>query len=69
LIAGRKVGNVRKQYVCPVCGGTDLRSDALAKWDVKNQEWEMVSVLDTTTCETCRGEEITPIEVKLGESE
>jgi hypothetical protein len=46
----------RQQPYCTTCGGTDVRSDAYAAWNVERQEWELVTTFDNTDCETCGGE-------------
>lgn len=55
----------RFQYVCPICGGCDIRYDATAAWNVKTQTMELVGTNDTAYCETCDGTEISTVAVEL----
>jgi hypothetical protein len=55
----------RVTYVCPFCGGTDIRWDATAAWNVKMQQMALVTTHDNAACEGCNGEETHPIEVEL----
>lgn len=41
---------------CPECGSTDVVKDAAAAWDEEAQEWSLVCVYDSTTCQTCEYE-------------
>lgn len=44
------------QMVCSCCGSDDVTRDACARWNVDNQQWEMVTVYDNTDCQKCEGE-------------
>jgi hypothetical protein len=41
------------QMVCKRCGSTEVRRNADAVWNVKNQRWELCVVFDSATCEQC----------------
>ena len=41
---------------CPECQSTDVVKDAAACWDEGRQEWTLLSVYDSTTCQTCEYE-------------
>lgn len=45
---------VRIQY--PECGSTDVVKDPATAWDEEAQEWSLVCVYDSTTCQTCEYE-------------
>ena len=47
------------KMICPYCGSDDVTRDALARWSVPEQKWEVSSELDTMQCEAC-GREIGP---------
>lgn len=38
---------------CPQCGGTDVKVDAWATWDVEEQQWELHSTYENYFCEDC----------------
>ncbi len=42
--------------VCHRCGSDDVTKDALAKWNVEDQRWELAALLDSSNCETCGAE-------------
>lgn len=42
--------------VCSWCGSEDVRSDAIAYWDVETQQWLLEDVLGSEMCEECDGE-------------
>lgn len=39
--------------ICPRCTSHDVLRDAVARWDVKQQRWDMIAEYDNMTCETC----------------
>lgn len=41
------------KMVCPYCGSEDVTRDALARWSVEEQKWEVSSELDSMQCEAC----------------
>ena len=41
------------RYVCEKCDGDNVTSDALARWSVFLEAWEISSVLDSKYCEDC----------------
>ncbi len=47
------------KMICPYCGSDDVTRDALARWSMPKQKWEVSSELDTMQCEAC-GREIGP---------
>lgn len=47
-IVGRKV-----EMVCKKCGSSDVRRNADCAWSFETQEWELVALLDDTSCEHC----------------
>ena len=55
----------RIKMVCKFCGSDDVCSDAFAAWSVERQKWELLSTLDTTTCNAC-GDEQDLAEVTVG---
>lgn len=54
----------RIALVCATCGSIDLTRDALTRWSVEQQRWELRGLLDSVTCEQC-GEETRTIEVEV----
>lgn len=42
--------------VCSTCGSEDVRANADTGWNIDTQEWEIVAIFDSTTCEVCGGE-------------
>ena len=44
--------------VCKHCGSEEVKVDAWAKWDVKNQKWVLGDMYDNAVCEKCDGETI-----------
>lgn len=42
--------------VCKWCGSENVTHDALARWDMAAQEWEISSTLDNADCDRCGGE-------------
>lgn len=45
------------KMVCSYCGSENVLSDAYAKWNVENQEWELDNTFDKGAfCEDCDGE-------------
>lgn len=45
------------RMICAKCGSDDVTNDALARWCVESQAWEISSVLDNANCEACDGDE------------
>lgn len=43
-------------YICSTCESDEVRHNADVAWDVERQEWSIVDVFDSTTCEQCGGE-------------
>jgi len=41
------------KMICPYCGSDDVTRDALARWSVAEQTWEISSELDGMQCEAC----------------
>ena len=41
------------KMICPSCGSDDVTRDALARWSVPEQKWEVSSELDSMQCEAC----------------
>ena len=41
---------------CPECHSTDIVKDAAACWDEDRQEWVLLTVYDSATCQTCEYE-------------
>lgn len=41
---------------CDRCGSIELVRDACAEWDNATQQWVLVGVYDSTTCQTCEAE-------------
>lgn len=48
--------STRLKYVCPHCKSENLTSDAVARWSVPNQAWEIAAHLGNCDCDDC-GEE------------
>lgn len=45
------------QMFCGKCGGTNVRADAYAAWNVEKQEWELAATYDKgAACEDCGDE-------------
>ncbi len=60
-VKGLKVEDVttiikREQYVCSHCGSTNIKKDAFAIWDAKEQKWILENVFDAAYCDDCDGE-------------
>lgn len=62
------------QMVCAHCGGTNVKADAFATWNVAAQEWQVSDTMDSGhACEDCDGEcriverPATPEEIKAGD--
>ena len=50
----KEAGAVPKiKMICPYCGSDDVTRDALARWSVPGQKWEVSSELDSMHCEAC----------------
>ena len=50
----KEVGAMPKiKLICPSCGSDDVTRDALARWSVPEQKWEVSSELDSMQCEAC----------------
>jgi len=45
----------RIDIYCSHCGSRDVQRDAAAEWDVDLQEWVLVAVYDSATCDQCGG--------------
>jgi hypothetical protein len=39
--------------VCSTCGSNDIRRNADCIWNTVKQAWEVVSLFDSFTCESC----------------
>jgi hypothetical protein len=44
------------EYVCERCGGTNVTSDAISRWDVSRQLWGVVGHYDSSECLDCAEE-------------
>ena len=42
--------------VCAYCGSEDVMRDAVARWSIDAQEWELSDVQDQGYCDECGGE-------------
>ena len=53
-----KKAKKRIQMVCSICGGTNVKADAYAEWDVENQMWTLAGdPFDKGSyCDDCDGE-------------
>lgn len=38
---------------CQNCGSEDVTRDAVVRWCVENQEWEVSNVFDNADCDNC----------------
>ena len=47
-----------KIFRCETCKSTDVSQDAVARWCVETQQWEISCLLDNQDCSTC-GDETT----------
>jgi DNA-directed RNA polymerase subunit RPC12/RpoP len=54
----------RVTYVCSRCGSTNVISDALTRWDVRQQAWIVEGHYDSSECLDCE-QEAKLIEVEL----
>ena len=45
----------QQTWYCADCGGREIHRDAAVKWNPANQEYDVVTVHDGTTCTTCAG--------------
>lgn len=46
-------GNPPIEIVCAKCGSADVRRNADTAWSVIDQEWEIVALFDSCSCEKC----------------
>lgn len=54
--------------VCPSCGDREnVVRDAFASWNEETQEWELLSVYDSFSCNSCGAEFRAPKEEELPE--
>ena len=44
------------KYICPICGGDNVVSDAWASWDVESQQWVLENTFDQEFCNDCETE-------------
>lgn len=48
----------RTKPICGDCGGSNVRADAYASWDVNAQEWVLLQTFDKGhICDDCNGDE------------
>lgn len=45
-----------KKICCRHCGSENVSRDAIARWSVTDQRWEISDVLDNADCDDCGGE-------------
>ena len=50
------VPSAPKTPVCNRCGSNKLRHDASARWDDGMQRWDLETIYDSTSCESCGAE-------------
>lgn len=50
--------NIEKKFRCIECGSEDIEFDALMEWNVVEQKFELLSILDTRTCQDCGSESV-----------
>ncbi|MEM6409919.1 MAG: hypothetical protein AAF683_00120 [Pseudomonadota bacterium] len=55
-VTTRKAGQQNVSIQCPECGSTNVVKDAAAAWDEDAQDWSLLSVYDSTTCQDCEYE-------------
>lgn len=55
------------KMVCNKCGSENVSNDALVRWSVRAQDWQISAVLDNATCEECGndGSVINEVEIPL----
>lgn len=47
----------RLKMICHTCGGSNVRADAYAGWNVDSQEWELIQTFDKGSwCDDCDSE-------------
>lgn len=51
--------NPKFRIVCSTCGSEDVVVDAWARWNTREQSWEIADVLDAAFCRNCDGECLT----------
>lgn len=44
------------EYLCEKCGGANVTSDAVAKWNTATQQWVIVGHYDSSECLDCAEE-------------
>jgi len=49
----RKKEYIRVQHVCERCGSIDIVRDALVRWNVKSQDWELKETTGDLYCRSC----------------
>ena len=47
---------MRKIKVCSHCLSSNVTQDALSRWSVEDQKWELSGELDNTDCDDCGGQ-------------
>jgi hypothetical protein len=52
--------------ICSRCGSDNVTSDAIARWNVERQAWEIAALLDNSDCEVC-GDETSLVDIKTEE--
>ena len=56
-----------RKYICANCDSEDIGIDAIAKWNIESQQWELASTYDHGYCEHCDCDEIKWIDIESGE--
>lgn len=46
-------GPPKIKIVCETCGSEDVTRDAVVRWSVDTQEWELSNIFDNGDCEKC----------------
>lgn len=41
---------------CKYCGSDNVTVDAVARWNIAAQQWEIAGLLDNSDCNDCGGE-------------
>jgi len=41
------------KMVCSNCGSDDVTRDAVVRWSIQSQQWEVSNVFDNSDCEAC----------------
>jgi hypothetical protein len=45
--------SIKKQMFCTECSSTSVTRDAIVRWNLATQEWEVSSLLDNNDCDEC----------------